>query len=178
MKTGMTFCSKILSMSDRPSRLWKEMPVEKRVAAAEAFWRDTESTDIQAQHAEALLTLARRLNFRPKTLQSLPIERRAKHLAQVGDVSDAVATRALIAYHFADKRPLMGAFLDALGIAHDNGLIADESLAAPSAERISAAVSTVRSSFDTGDVDLYLRTLAALDGETWANLAPLLEPTH
>jgi hypothetical protein len=28
------------------------------------------------------------------------------------------------------------------------------------------------------DVDLYLRTLAALDGETWANLAPLLEPAH
>jgi hypothetical protein len=25
---------------------------------------------------------------------------------------------------------------------------------------------------------LYLRTLAALDGETWANLAPLLEPAH
>jgi hypothetical protein len=165
-------------MSDRPSRLWKDMPVEKRVMAAEAFWRDTESADIQAQHTEALLTLARRLNFRPKTLQSLSIDRRARHLAQVGDVSDAIATRALIAYHFAARRPLMGAFLDALGIAHENGLIADESLAAPSADRVAAAVDTVRSSFDAGDVDLYLRTLAALDGETWANLAPLLQPAH
>jgi hypothetical protein len=165
-------------MSDRPSRLWKEMPVEKRVAAADAFWRDTESAEIQTQHAEALLMLARRLNFRPKTLQSLSIERRAKHLAQVGDVSDAIATRALIAYHFAVKRPLMAAFLDALGIAHENGLIADESLAAPSAERIAAAATTVRSSFDASDVDLYLRTLAALDGETWANLTPVLTPTH
>lgn len=154
------------------------MPVEKRVMAAEAFWRDTESADIQAQHTEALLTLARRLNFRPKTLQSLSIDRRARHLAQVGDVSDAIATRALIAYHFAARRPLMGAFLDALGIAHENGLIADESLAAPSADRVAAAVDTVRSSFDAGDVDLYLRTLAALDGETWANLAPLLQPAH
>jgi hypothetical protein len=72
----------------------------------------------------------------------------------------------------------MGGFLDALGIAHDNGLIADESLAAPSADRISAAVAAVRSSFGVDDVDLYLRTLAALDGETWANLAPLLEPAH
>jgi hypothetical protein len=165
-------------MSDRPSRLWKEMPVEKRVAAADAFWRDTESADIQAQHAEALLMLARRLNFRPKTLQGLSTDRRAKHLAQVADVSEAIATRALIAYHFATKRPLMGGFLDALGIAHDNGLIADESLAAPSVDRISAAVAAVRSSFDVDDVDLYLRTLAALDGETWANLAPLLEPAH
>ncbi|HWB29624.1 MAG TPA: hypothetical protein VG736_03905 [Vicinamibacterales bacterium] len=165
-------------MSDRPSRLWKDMPVEKRVMAAEAFWRDTESAEIQAQHAEALLMLARRLNFRPKTLQSLSIDRRARHLAQVGDVSDAIATRALIAYHFAAQRPLMGAFLDALGIAHENGLIADESLAAPSADRIAAAAETVRSSFDAGDVDLYLRTLAALDGETWANLTPLLQPAN
>jgi hypothetical protein len=154
------------------------MPVEKRVMAAEAFWRDTESAEIQAQHAEALLMLARRLNFRPKTLQSLSIDRRARHLAQVGDVSDAIATRALIAYHFAAQRPLMGAFLDALGIAHENGLIADESLAAPSADRIAAAAETVRSSFDAGDVDLYLRTLAALDGETWANLTPLLQPAN
>src|SRR6187549_588549 len=106
-------------MPDRPSRLWKDMPTEKRVQAADAFWRDTESQDIQAQHAEALAVLARRLNFRMRTLQTLPVERRAKHMAQLTDLSEAVATRALIAYHFATKRPLMGAFLDALGIAHD-----------------------------------------------------------
>ena len=74
-------------MPDRPSRLWKELPVEKRVLAAEAFWLDTDSPDIQAQHAEALVTLARRLNFRAKSVQALTVERRARHLAQLTDIS-------------------------------------------------------------------------------------------
>ena len=152
------------------------MPLEKRVQAAEAFWRDHESPEIQAQHAEALIALARRLNFRTKTLQSLPVERRARHLAQSPDVSESIATRALIAYHFSTKRPLMAAFLDALAIPHDDGLINEEQLTPPSAERLSAAVQAVRSTFDAGDVDLYLRTLVMLDGDTWTHLSGLLEP--
>jgi hypothetical protein len=154
------------------------MPSEKRVEAAEAFWRDTESQDIQAQHAEALVALAKRLNFRMRTLQTLPVERRAKHLAQLGDVSDAVATRALIAYHFATKRALMSAFLNALGIAHEDGLITEEQVTPPTAERLTAAVEALKGSFDAGDVDLYLRTLASLDGETWTHLADVLKPSR
>jgi len=165
-------------MSDRPSQLWKGMPSEKRVAAAEAFWRDTESQDIQAQHAEALVALAKRLNFRMRTLQTLPVERRAKHLAQLGEVSDPIATRALIAYHFATKRELMGAFLDALGIAHEDGLITEEQVGPPSAERLTAAREALKASFDAADIDLYLRTLASLDGETWAQLVDVLDPPH
>jgi len=165
-------------MPDRPSRLWKNMPTEKRVQAAEAFWRDTESQDIQAQHTEALVALARRLNFRMRTLQALPAERRAKHLAQLTELSDAVATRALIAYHFAAKRQLMGAFLDALGITHNEGLITQEDVAAPSAERLASAVNAVKGPFDAADVDLYLKTLAAIDGETWVHLADVLTSSH
>jgi len=165
-------------MPDRPSRLWKDMPIEKRVQAAEAFWRDTESQDIQAQHAEALAALARRLNFRMRTLQTLPVERRAKHLAQLTELSDAVATRALIAYHFATKRQLMSAFLDALGITHDEGLITEEDVAAPSADRLASAVAAVKGPFDVADVDLYLRTLATIDGETWVHLTDVLTASH
>ena len=150
------------------------MPAEKRVAAAAAFWRDTESPEIAVQHAEAVGLLARRLNFRVRTLQTMPIDRRARHLAQSGEISDGIATRALIAYHFEAQRPLMGAFLDAVGIAHDNGLITEENLAAPAAETLATAVQTVRQSFPSDDVELYLRTLAALDGDTWTDLQATL----
>lgn len=146
------------------------MNADTRTAAALAFWRDTESPEIAAQHAEAIVALARRLNFRPKSLQALPAERRARFLSQMADVSDPIATRALIAFHFSDRRPLMAAFLDALGIAHDQGLITAEELAAPSVDSLKAAVTAVSSSFAPQDVDLYLRTLAALDGDTWGNL--------
>jgi hypothetical protein len=159
---------------DRPSQVWKDMPVDKRVLAAEAFWLDRESPDIEVQQVEAIATLARRLKFRTRSVQALPVERRARHLAQVSELGDTVATRALIAYHFSHQRPLMGAFLDALGIAHDNGLITDEDVAPPDEVRLSKAVATVRTAFDTVDVDLYLRTLATLDTGTWANLPAVL----
>jgi hypothetical protein len=64
----------------------------------------------------------------------------------------------------------MAAFLDALGIAHDNGLITAEHVTPPAAAALAEAAAKVKSSFDPADVDLYLRTLAALDGETWASL--------
>ena len=75
------------------------------------------------QHVEAIAAIARRMNFRTKSVQALPIDRKARQLAQLTDVSDAVATRALIAYHFSAQRPMMAAFLNALGVANDNGLI-------------------------------------------------------
>jgi hypothetical protein len=161
-------------MSDRPSQLWRDMPVEKRVAAAAAFWRDTESPEIAVQHAEAIGLLARRLNFRVRSLQTLPVERRARHLAQLADTTDAIATRALIAYHFEAQRPLMAAFLDALGIAHEDGLITAEDVSAPPADTLAAAAQAVRASFPSDDVELHLRTLATLDGDTWAHLEGVL----
>jgi len=153
-----------------PAEIWKQLPAEKRVAAAEAFWRDEQSADIQMQHAEAVVTLARRLNFRPKSLQALPIERRSKQLAQVDDVSDAIATRALIAFHFASRRPLMSAFLDALGIAHDQGLITADEVKPPDRTTLREAALRLKGTFPEEDVSLYLRTLSALDADTWGEL--------
>jgi hypothetical protein len=164
-------------MPDRPARLWKDMPADTRLQAAEAFWRDDSSPDVQVQHMEATLLLAKRLNFRPKSVLALPIDRRARHLAQVTDVSDAVATRALIAYHFAVQRPLMSAFLDALGIRHDNGLITEEQVAPPLRDRLAGAIVALRATFGPEAVDLYVKTLAVLDGDTWRNLEGLTAET-
>ena len=151
------------------------MPVEKRQLAAEAFWKDDESPEIQAQHIEAIVAIARRLNFRAKSVQALSVERRAKHLAQMRDVSDALATRALIAYHFETQRPLMSTFLDALGIAHDQGLITAEDVAPPDRDRLAAATAALLAAHPAEDATRYLKTLVALDGDTWVNLPSVLE---
>lgn len=150
------------------------MPIEKRLVAADAFWRDDQE-DVQVQHVDAIVSIAKRLNFRPKSVQALPLERRTTHLARLADVSDAVATRALISYHFSARRDLMGAFLDALGIAHENGLIQEDSVPAPPREKLVAAIAAVRQSFPADDVELYVRTLATLDGDTWAEAEAALE---
>ena len=163
-------------MSERPSRLWKTMTAEQRAAAADAFWKEDQA-DIQMQHMEAIVTIARRMNFRPKSVQALPLERKSKMLAQMADVSDSIATRALISYHFQAKRELMSAFLDAVGITHDNGMIAEESVPPPPADKLAAAIKDVRTKFSPADVDLYLHTLATLDGDTWAGMDEAMAAT-
>lgn len=154
-------------MPVRPSVLWKQMPIEKRQAAAAAFWEDEHGLD---QQVEVIVTLARKLNFRPKSIQTLPAERRIKLLAGMADVSEAVATRALIGYHLTSERPMMATFLDAVGIAHDNGLITAEEVPAPPPEKLAAGVAAIKAAYPEDAVRLYLHTLVVLDGDTWGAL--------
>jgi hypothetical protein len=151
----------------RPSALWKKMPLEKRLLAAEAFWQDEHGLE---QQLEAVVAIARKLKFRPKSVQQQPLERRAKQLAHMADVSETIATRALIAYHLTSERPMMGAFLDALGIAHENGLITSEEVPTPSADRIAGAATTLAGKFPADAVALYLNTLLTQDPDTWGAL--------
>lgn len=143
------------------------MPLEKRQAAAAAFWEDEHGLE---QQVEVIVTLARKLNFRPKSIQQLPAERRIKLLANMADVSEAVATRALIGYHLTSERPLMATFLDAVGIEHDNGLITAEEVEAPTADKLAAGVAAIKAAFPEDAVRLYLHTLVVLDGDTWGAL--------
>lgn len=151
----------------RPSVLWKQMPVEKRVIAATAFWQDEHGLE---QQVEAVVAIARKLKFRPKSVQQQPLDRRAKQLAHMADVSETIATRGLIAYHLAAERSMMGAFLDALGIAHENGLITAEDVPTPSADSIAKAAETIAKAFPADAVALYLNTLLTQDPDTWSAL--------
>ena len=147
--------------------LWKSLTPDIRLAVADALWRDDQGTE---QQVEALVLLSRRLHYRPKSLQALPVERRAKMLAQAPDVTEAIAMRSLMAYHFSARRPLMAAFLDALGIAHEDGLITNENVPVPDKGRLADAVRAIRAAFPAADVDLYLNTLVAIDPDTWGGI--------
>ncbi len=153
-----------------PSRLWKTMTLDQRQRAARAFWSDAEATDDQIQ---AALLIAQQKKFRPKTVVSLDLDRKARHLASLAALPDPLAARALIVYHLAEQRGMMGAFLDALGIKHDNGLIDEESVK-PDSTKLSPAVSKLNAEFPQDDVRLYLKTLLCQDPETWGQLGPLV----
>ena len=154
----------------RPSKLWKKLPADRRMAAAELFWSDENSTE---QQIEAVGALASHMKFRPKSVIGLPIEKKAKYLATLPAVSDAVAARALVNYHLERQRPMMGAFLDALGIAHENGLISEENAAKPDQAKLKAAAAELSSKYPKEDVTLYFSTLVSQDPDTWGGLAEL-----
>jgi hypothetical protein len=105
----------------------------------------------------------------------MPVEKKARYLVALPVVSEAVAARLIVAYHLAHQRPMMGRFLDALGIGHDDGLIADEKVEPVSKERLAAAASTLAASSPREDVSLYLSTLLWQDPETWAGLSEVPE---
>lgn len=148
------------------------MPTERRIDAAELFWSDEESAE---QQAEAVGAIAGHMKFRAKSVLALPIERKAKYLAGLPVVSDAVAARALVHYHLERQRPMMGSFLDALGIPHENGLITAETMSAPDRERLKTAVAGLASSYPAEDVALYFSTLVSQDPDTWGELAVAAE---
>jgi hypothetical protein len=154
-----------------PSRLWKQMTAEQRQRAARAFWSDEEAADDQIQ---AVLLIAERKKFRPKTVVGLDLDRKARHLASLGSLPDALAARALILYHLAEQRPMMGAFLDALGIAHDQGLINEDEVK-PDASKIPSAAADLAQKFPPEDVSLYLNTLLCQDPATWGGLSDVAE---
>ena len=89
----------------------------------------------------------------------------------LGQVTELVAARLLVVYHLDQQRPMMGSFLDALGIAHENGLIADDDMQPQSEERLRQAATAIAATYPAEDVALYLTTLVWQDFETWGTLA-------
>lgn len=156
--------------SFRPSRIWKRLPAERRSDAAELFWRDEESAE---QQVEACASIATHMKFRAKTVLGLPLEKKTAYLTRLPAISDAVAARALVAYHLERQRPMMSAFLDVLGIAHEDGLIKEETTVKPEDTKLRAAAEELAAKFPPEDVALYFSTLVSQDPETWGELADL-----
>jgi hypothetical protein len=155
----------------RPSQLWKTLSPERKLQAAEAFWHDENAG---VEQAEALATIAQRIKFRIKSVISMPVEKKARQLVALPAISEMVAARLLVSYHLAHQRPMMGAFLDALGIAHEDGMISEEDIQPPDAEKLKTASKTLAASYPAEDVTLYLSTLTWQDPDTWGALAESL----
>ena len=148
------------------------MPLERRIEAADLFWNDEHSAD---QQMEAVAAIASHMKFRARSVLTLAPEKRAKYLAQLPNVSDAIAARALVNYHLERQRPMMGAFLDLSGIAHEDGLITEENIPKPDADKVTAAAKALAEKFPADEVSLYLATLVSQDPETWDVLIPLTD---
>jgi hypothetical protein len=151
----------------RPSTLWKAMTEAQRRSAAEAFWTDEESV---AEQTEVMLLLAKKLNFRYKSVTSMPQERKVSHLLKFANLSENVAARLLVTYHLARQRPMMGAFLDGLGIKHEDGLIAEDDVPKPDPAKLETSATALAKNHPPEDVRLYFWTLLMQDPETWAGL--------
>lgn len=158
----------------RPSQLWKSLPPDRKLAASGAFWQDEGA---MAEQGEAIALIAQRIKFRAKSVMTLSPDSKARHLAALGAPSEAVAARLLVSYHLERQRPMMGRFLDLLGIAHEDGLIRAEDPEAPPVDRLREAARALVAEHPREDVSLYFSTLLWQDPETWGELANVPERT-
>jgi hypothetical protein len=71
---------------------------------------------------------------------------------------------------------MMGAFLDALGIPHEDGLINDSLETRLPAETLAKGVESLRAHYPAADVALYFETLLLQDPETWGGLSDHVRP--
>jgi hypothetical protein len=159
-------------MTPTAGRVWKRMTFEQRHRAALAFWRDE---TVAADQAQAVQLIAKHVKFRPKSIAGLATEGKARHLASVPTLPDDIAIRLLVLYHLAEQRPMMAAFLDALGIANENGLIQDGSDVTPDPAKLAPAVTALANAYPADDVSIYLNTLLCHDPQTWGALQGLAE---
>lgn len=92
---------------------------------------------------------------------------------------NAMAEQVLAAYFVDLRLELLSAWLDALGIEHEDGILREEAPQEPPAEKLKEAVATFRAAAgdDAGaaeDRELLLRAFAAQGAIDWPELEALL----
>jgi hypothetical protein len=154
------------------TRLWKSLPADERMAASTAFFAEPPPE----LAGTALGVLARARHMRPQAARALPPEAQARILATVLDPGEPLAQGLLVSLHLGHRRPLLGAFLDALGLPHEDGVLKDEADAEGpvTVEKAMAAVAAV-GAFPAAQVRTYLNTLWLQDPERWGAVEEVAE---
>ena len=155
-------------MAKNFTEIWKSLATEDRQRAAEAFWSDA---SMRAQQQGMLQQMAKRYNFRTKTMQSLPVARKAKMLLEIQSLPPELLMNLLAAFHLHFRKDMLADFLDALGIVHEGGFMKDsENVEPPSEEAVKAAVEKLKEKYPAADVENYLNILWLQDAEFWKGL--------
>jgi hypothetical protein len=148
-------------------RIWRRLGRDERLAAARHFWSDPASEAVGL----ADTAIVKVLHVRPQAVRTLGAERKAAALASVGDPSELLAASLLVALHLGERRALLAAFLDAAGLPHDQGLLAEDASAGPVPEDAARrGVEAVRAAFPLDQVRTYLNTLWLQDHDRWEAL--------
>jgi hypothetical protein len=148
-------------------RIWRRLTREERLAAARQFWADPASE--AAPHAHAAIVKV--LHVRPQAARTVPAERKAAALASVAEPSEILAASLLVALHLGLRRALLATFLDAVGLAHDQGLLAEDAAGEPVAEDAARrGVEALLAAYPPDHVRTYLNTLYLQDHDRWAVL--------
>jgi hypothetical protein len=155
----------------RPFQVFSTMSPER----AERFFERLHEHSPAVFH-QSVAAAAAAMKARPAFLRKRPFSERVKavrrSLARVG--GDAVAEELLAVYFLECRKELLVEWLDTVGVKHEDGVLAEESPAQPSADALHKSVETFRGADDDEDRELLLAAFAAQGSIEWPDLEALV----
>lgn len=115
--------------------------------------------------------VARALKFRPHAVKKLPMAQRARRARMILEkTSNAELTYELFgSYLMASCKDLVTDFLDATGVEHEDGMVANVDSAKPDVAKIAGALEKLDQDYAADDVTLYL----SLCAEQWPSVTEI-----
>ena len=146
------------------ARLWKTLSAEEKSLAATELVKD--ESPMTRAGITAVVSDARKM--RPIAVKKLSREVQARVVASVRDPGEILASSLLVALHLGPRKPMLIAFLDALELPHEDGVLKDETSEPVSLDDLTKGVAAV--GFESPSaIRVYLNTLWLQDAERWAN---------
>jgi hypothetical protein len=134
--------------------------------------------DAPMMYTQLLHAAAAAMKSRPTYLKKLTAEKRAaairRALARVN--ADSLAEETLAVYFLECRKPLLIAWLDRVGVAHEDGSLKDDTPPQPDEDTLKAAIDEFRAGDDAMDRVLLLRAFASQSAIEWPVLDAKLAP--
>jgi hypothetical protein len=155
-------------------KLWKALTPEERTAAISASLVDDANGWVKTTTRGAI---AGALKFRPQTVATWPRQKLIAEAARLPLDDAQLLSAYLVDLHLGTRRPMMAAFLDAVGVKHEDGRI-DTEASGPidvSPAKLEAAADELTRQFPADEVVIYFLTLLLQDADTWGGAIDWLE---
>ena len=155
-----------------PYAVWELMDEDDQKAAAVAFWNGADRESRGALE----VALAQDLKFRPQSVRKLSAERVSGRLVRLAEaLPESVLFQYLFHLHMGERRPMMAAYLDAVGLPHDDGTLdLPDDFEGPDAAKVESAGRDLAAKEGNAAL-VYLGTLMVADAEFWTGLEPVLK---
>ena len=156
----------------RPHEIFAAMPPEQTASFFAALAEECPAVFQQAVHAAA-----QAMKSRPQYLLRQPMEKRAaavrRALARVA--SGPFAEEVLASYFLECRKKVLVAWLDQVGLKHEDGVLEDDSPECPPEKKLAQHVKAFLGKSKDPDRPLLLAAFAAQSAIDWPALDELLE---
>lgn len=155
-------------------KLWKALTPDERTLAVTAALDDDENGWVKTTTRTAIATA---LKFRPQIVATWPRQKLVGEAVRLPLDDVQLLSAYLVDLHLGHRRPMMAAFLDAVGVPHQDGRLDTESQVPVQVtpEQVQSAADQLLASYPEDEIATYFLTLVLQDFETWKGTVPWLE---